>query len=92
MGGLVSLRYGLLHVHPWHPAQFVTLLVLAILAARLKLKLPELHGNMSVYSALHPDRDSGVEPVRGANDCLGLDLRTVLSEGWRQAQSGTDTV
>lgn len=49
MGGLVSLTYGLLHMHLSHPAQFSTLLVLAILAARLKLKLPGLHGNMSVY-------------------------------------------
>jgi len=48
MGGLVSLSYGLLHVHPFHHAQFATLLVLAVLAARLKLKLPGLHGNMSV--------------------------------------------
>jgi len=49
LGGLVSLSYGLLHMHPWHPVQFATMLVLAILAARLKLKLPGLHGNMSVY-------------------------------------------
>ena len=48
LGGLVSLSHGLLHLHPWHPAQFGTLLVLAILAARLKLKLPGLQGNMSV--------------------------------------------
>ena len=49
LGGLVSLSYGLLHVYPWHPAQFATLLAIAILAARLKLKLPGLHGSMSVY-------------------------------------------
>jgi len=49
LGGLASLSDGLLHMHPWHPAQFATMLALAILAARLKLKLPGLHGNMSVY-------------------------------------------
>ena len=49
LGGLASLSDGLLHMHPWHPAQFATMLVLAILAARLKLKLPGLNGNMSVY-------------------------------------------
>jgi len=48
LGGLVSLSYGLLHMHPWHHAQFATLLMLAMLASRLKLKLPGLHGNMSV--------------------------------------------
>jgi hypothetical protein len=48
VGGLVSLSHGLLHMHPWHPAQFGTLLVLAMLAARLKLKLPGFDGNMSV--------------------------------------------
>jgi len=35
-------------MHSWHPAQFAAMLVLAILAARLKLTLPGLHGNMSV--------------------------------------------
>ena len=49
LGGLVSLTRGLLQMHPFHHAQFGTLLVLAMLAARLKLKLPGLHGNMSVY-------------------------------------------
>jgi len=48
VGGLVSLSNALLHMHPWHHAQCGTLLVLALLAARLKLKLPGLHGNMSV--------------------------------------------
>jgi len=51
-GGLASLSYGLLNMRYWHPAQLATMLVLAILAARLKLKLPGLHGNMSVYCPL----------------------------------------
>jgi hypothetical protein len=48
LGGLVSLSYGLLQVHPWHHALFGTLLVLAMLASRLNLQLPGLRGNMSV--------------------------------------------
>ena len=34
--------------HPWHHYQFATLLAMALLAARLKVKLPGLNGNMSV--------------------------------------------
>ena len=48
LGGVASLSYGLLHMHPWQHDQFATMLVLAILAARLKLRLPGLDGNMSV--------------------------------------------
>jgi hypothetical protein len=52
LGGLVSLIYGLLHMHPFHHAPFASLLVLAMLAARLKLKLRRLHGNMSVNTPI----------------------------------------
>jgi len=48
LGGLVSLSCGLLQTRPLHHAQFGTLLVLAMLASRLKVKLPGLQGNMSV--------------------------------------------
>ena len=48
LGGLTSLSCGLLHMHPFHHAEFATLLVLAVLASRLKVQLPGLHGNMSV--------------------------------------------
>jgi len=48
VGGLASLGYGLLETHPWHHSQFLVLLVIAVLASRLKLKLPGLNGNMSV--------------------------------------------
>ena len=34
--------------HPWYHYQFLLLLVIAVLASRLKLKLPGLNGNMSV--------------------------------------------
>jgi hypothetical protein len=48
LGGLISLSFGLLHMHPWHHAQFAIVLVIAVLASRLKLRLPGLNGNMSV--------------------------------------------
>jgi len=48
LGGLASLSYGLLHIHPLHHFPFLTLLVIAVVASRLKLKLPGLNGNMSV--------------------------------------------
>jgi hypothetical protein len=38
----------ILETHPWHHYQFLTLLVIAVLASRFKLKLPGLNGNMSV--------------------------------------------
>jgi hypothetical protein len=48
LGGLLSLSYGLLQIHPLHHFRFLTLLVIALVASRLKLKLPGLNGNMSV--------------------------------------------
>jgi len=48
LGRSFFLSRGLLHLHPFHHAQFATLLVLALLASRLGLQLPGLHGNMSV--------------------------------------------
>jgi hypothetical protein len=47
-GGLISLGSGLAQMHTAHRAEFGALLVLAVLASRLKLKLPGLQGNMSV--------------------------------------------
>jgi hypothetical protein len=40
--------HAILGMHPWHDYQSLTLLVIAVLASRLKLKLPGLNGNMSV--------------------------------------------
>jgi len=46
--GFSVLGYGVLQIHPLHQFPFLTLLVIALVAARLKLKLPGLNGNMSV--------------------------------------------
>jgi hypothetical protein len=46
--GTVVAIYAMLGVQPWHHYQFVTLLVMASIASRLKAKLPGLSGNMSV--------------------------------------------
>jgi hypothetical protein len=48
LGGLASLSYGLLQLHPLHHFPFLTLLAIALVASRLKVKLPGLNGNMSV--------------------------------------------
>jgi hypothetical protein len=48
LGGLLALSYGLLQIHPLHHFRFLTLLAIALVASRLKLKLPGLTGNMSV--------------------------------------------
>jgi hypothetical protein len=40
--------YAMLGMHAWHGYQSLTLLVIAVVASRLKLKLPGLNGNMSV--------------------------------------------
>jgi hypothetical protein len=46
--GLSALGYGLLQMYPLHHFRFLTLLVIALVASRLKLKLPGLTGSMSV--------------------------------------------
>jgi len=46
--GLSALGYGFLQMHLLHYFRFLTLLVIALVASRLKLKLPGLNGNMSV--------------------------------------------
>jgi len=48
LGGLGMVTYPALERHPWHHYQFLLLLVIALVASRLKLKLPGLTGNMSV--------------------------------------------
>jgi len=48
LGGLLSLSHGLLQIQPQHHFRFLTLLVIALVASRLKLKLPGLNGSMSV--------------------------------------------
>lgn len=48
MVGLGVMGYAVVNSHPWHHYQFATLLAIALLAARLKVKLPGLNGNMSV--------------------------------------------
>ena len=48
LAGLVSLSWGLLQMHLPHLAEFGSLLAIALLASRLKVKLPGLNGNMSV--------------------------------------------
>jgi len=48
LGGLLSLSYGSLQMHPLHHFRFLTMLLLALVASRLKLKLPGLNGSMSV--------------------------------------------
>jgi hypothetical protein len=40
--------HAILGMHPWHHYQFLSLSVMALVASRLKLKLPGLDGNMSV--------------------------------------------
>jgi MASE9 len=46
--GLAILGYAGIQLHPLHHYQFLWLTVMAVLASRLKLKLPGLNGNMSV--------------------------------------------
>ena len=46
--GLSALGYAFLQMHPLHHFRFLTLLAIALVASRLKLKLPGLNGNMSV--------------------------------------------
>src|SRR5271154_4830605 len=46
--GLCSMAYGLTHAHHWHPQEALTLFVIAVAAARMKVKLPGLTGTMSV--------------------------------------------
>jgi hypothetical protein len=48
LSGLSMVTCAALERHPWQASQFLLLLVIAILASRLKLKLPGLNGNMSV--------------------------------------------
>ena len=48
MCGLVIFGYAVLHFHGNDTTRFLSLLVVALVAARLKLKLPGLTGNMSV--------------------------------------------
>jgi diguanylate cyclase (GGDEF)-like protein/putative nucleotidyltransferase with HDIG domain len=48
MGGMFLLGYGLLHGSSHDPAQFVSYLAIAIVASRLKVKLPGIAGTMSV--------------------------------------------
>jgi hypothetical protein len=48
IGALGVMGYAVVNTHPWHHHQFATLLAIATLASRLKLKLPGLNGNMSV--------------------------------------------
>jgi hypothetical protein len=42
------LIHGLFSIHGWHSWEFLSLLVVAALTSRLKIKLPDLNGNMSV--------------------------------------------
>ena len=46
--GLSALSYGALQIHPLHHFWFLTVLAMALVASRLKLKLPGLNGTMSV--------------------------------------------
>ncbi len=46
--GVMTFRYALLHFQGNDALRFVSLLAVALVAARLKLKLPGLNGNMSV--------------------------------------------
>jgi len=46
--GLSALCYGVLQVHTLHYFRFLTTLAIALVASRLKLKLPGLNGTMSV--------------------------------------------
>ena len=46
--GLTALTWGLLKVRSPHYPQFLTLLVMAVAASRLKVKLPGITGSMSV--------------------------------------------
>ena len=42
------LIHGLFTIHGWHPWEFLSLLLVAALTSRLKIKLPGMNGNMSV--------------------------------------------
>src|SRR6202521_781063 len=42
------LIHGFFRIHGWHSWEFLSLLVVAALTSRLKIKLPGLNGNMSV--------------------------------------------
>ena len=48
MFGLGTLGYAVLHFQQNDSFRFISFLAVALLAARLKLKLPGLNGNMSV--------------------------------------------
>ncbi len=48
VGGLLLLSYGALHWVSHDPAQFVSYLAIAVIASRLKVKLPGIAGTMSV--------------------------------------------
>ena len=48
LGGAVVLGWVALGVHAWPHLPFLAMLVIAVPASRLKLKLPGLNGNMSV--------------------------------------------
>jgi len=46
--GLCSIGYGLTLAASWHPLEALTLFAIAVVAARMKVKLPGLTGTMSV--------------------------------------------
>jgi len=47
-GGLLLLSYGIAHWKSHDPAQFISYLAIAVIASRLKVKLPGIAGTMSV--------------------------------------------
>jgi hypothetical protein len=46
--GLCSVGYGLTQAANWHPQEALALFAIAVVAARMKVKLPGLNGTMSV--------------------------------------------
>jgi hypothetical protein len=48
IAGMVSVGYGIRQAEAWHPQQALTLLVIAVVASRMKVRLPKLTGTMSV--------------------------------------------
>ena len=48
MAAMAVIGRGALSIHPLHPFQFASLLLLGVLTSRLKVRLPGLTGNMSM--------------------------------------------
>jgi hypothetical protein len=90
--GLCSVGYGLTQTANWHPQEALALFAIAVVAARMKVKLPGLTGTMSVNLPFVLLAVAELNLGEALLVACASTSGAVLAQSWSETKARTDAV